>query len=94
MRNTQTIRCARRSDSQLPYRRILSVGGVNPDGSRWKQSQSQTIREIEGGVWDYYVQAQWRREKISVAIYFGVKYIKADSDALHPDTLLSLPECP
>jgi hypothetical protein len=94
MRNSQTIRCVNRGLSRLPHERIVSVGGTNPDGTHWKQSQGQTIREIETGAWDYYVQAQWRRDKISVATYFGVKYIKADGDVLHPETLLSLPECP
>ncbi len=94
MRHSQTIRCVNKSDSRLPHERILNVGGANPDGSRWKQSHQQTIREIEEGAWDYYVQAVWRRDKVTVATYLGVKYLKAAGDALHPETLLALPECP
>jgi hypothetical protein len=94
MRYTQTIRCVRRSDSRLPYRRIASVGGANPDGSRWKQSQEQTIKEIENDVWEFYAQSGWRRDRVVVASYMGFKYIKGLGDELEPEALLALPECP
>jgi hypothetical protein len=94
MRHSQTIRCVARGRGRFPYERILSVGGTNPDGSRWKQSQKQTIKEIEDGAWEYYVEGAWRRHRIVVATYMGAKYIKAEGDALHPDTLLYLPQCP
>jgi hypothetical protein len=94
MRHTQTIRCVNKSDSRLPHQRVLNVGGVNADGSRWKQSQQKTIKEIEEGSWEFYVQGTWRRDRLTVATYSGLKYIKCVGDNLHPDTLLSLPECP
>ncbi|MGA2792261.1 MAG: DUF3892 domain-containing protein [Roseiarcus sp.] len=94
MPHTQTIRCVKKSDSRLPYQRILSVGGINPDGSHWTQSHEKTIKEIESGLWEFYSQGAWRRDRIIVATYLGYKYIKAVGDVSHPDTLLSLPECP
>jgi hypothetical protein len=94
MRHTQTIRCVIKSYSRLPHRRIQSVGGANPDGSRWKQSQEQTISEIESDLWEFYAQRSWQRERIVVATHLGFKYIKGMSDGVDPDSLLSLPDCP
>jgi hypothetical protein len=94
MPHTQTIRCVKKSDSRLAYLRILSVGGTNSDGSRWTQSQEKTIKEIESGQWEFFAQGVWRRDRIVVSTYLGYKYLKAVDDVSHPDTLLSLPECP
>lgn len=94
MPHTQTIRCAKKSESRLAYHRILGVGGTNADGSRWAQTQEKTIKEIESGQWEFFVQGAWRRDRIVVATYLGYKYLKAVDDVSHPDTLLSLPECP
>ena len=93
MPHAQTIRCVNKGHGRQPHERILNVGGLNEDGSRWKQSQQQTIKEIEDGSWEYYSQFTWRRDRIIVATYLGRKYLKAIGDELHPDTLLALPEC-
>ncbi|WP_158817054.1 DUF3892 domain-containing protein [Methylocapsa sp. S129] len=94
MPHSQTIRCINKGYGRSPHERILNVGGVNEDGSHWKQSQQQTIKEIEEGSWEYYSQLVWRRDRIVVATYLGYKYIKAAGDDIQPNTLLSLPECP
>jgi hypothetical protein len=94
MPHTQTIRCVNKSYSRHPHERILNVGGTNDDGSRWKQSHQQTIKEIEDGSWEYYAQLVWRRDRVVVATYQGKKYIKTIGDDIQPDTLLDLPECP
>lgn len=70
------------------------MGGVNPDGSRWKQSQEQTIKEIESDLWEFYAQSGLRRDRVIVGYYMGFKYIKGLSDEVSPEALLSLPECP
>jgi hypothetical protein len=93
MPHAQTIRCVKKGHGRFPHERILNVGGVNEDGSHWRQSQQQTVREIEDGTWEYYSQFVWRRDRIVVATYQGNKYIKAAGDDLQPNTLLSLPEC-
>jgi hypothetical protein len=89
------ISCIHRSDRLNHDRRIRSIGGVNPDGSRWKISQDSAIAGIESGRWTFYISQDGRDVEIIVAISrYGGKYIKAaDDTGPHPDSLLALPEC-
>ena len=95
MASNQTIRCINKDDRQNPYERIINVGGTNSDGGRWKQSQQQTIREIDAGEWVYYVGEGQNRVKVITSISpYDNKYIKTEADGKEPNNLLSLPECP
>jgi hypothetical protein len=74
-----------------PHERIRNVG--IPGG--WKQSQEQTIKEIEEGSYSYFVTRGGRTVDVIVATSrYGNKYIKTTADGEQPDNLLSLPECP
>nr|WP_225130552.1 DUF3892 domain-containing protein [Bradyrhizobium sp. SUTN9-2] len=66
------IQCINKTDRQNPHERIKNVGGVNPDGSRWKQSVDHTIKEIENGVWEFYVEEK-RTADVIVAVHNGHK---------------------
>lgn len=96
MPKTQTIRCIVKNDRQSPYEAIEQVGGTNSDGSRWKQSQKQTVQEIDSGEWEYYAEGgNVRRVKVITATSrFGHRYIKTEADGEEPNNLLSLPTCP
>lgn len=95
MPSTQTIRCINKDERKNPYERITHVGGTNPNGSNWKQTQETTIREIESGQWVFYVGEGTRRVKVVVSISpYGNKYIRTEADGREPNNLLSLPECP
>ncbi|TKB92136.1 MAG: DUF3892 domain-containing protein [Mesorhizobium sp.] len=92
---TQTIRSINKDDRLNPYERIINVGGLNPDGKRWKQSQQQTIVDIDSGTWEYFVGDGPMRVRVVTALSpFGHRYIKTASDGKEPNNLLSLPECP
>lgn len=95
MPKTQTIRCINKDDRKNPYERIINVGGANPNGSRWKLSQQQVVRDIEAGEWEFYVGRDNSRVKVIVAVSpYNNKYIKTEADGKEPNNLLSLPECP
>ena len=89
------IRCINKSDRSNPHERIISIGGVNADGARWKRSQQQAIIDIETGVYRYFVNAGGHTVWVIVAVsQWGHKYIKTTVDGEHPNNLLALPECP
>nr|WP_210268596.1 DUF3892 domain-containing protein [Bradyrhizobium sp. NBAIM32] len=88
------VRCVSKTDSTNPHERISSIGGVYSNGSHWKQSVVQTIRDIESGAWEFYVQEDGLTAGLIVAKHEGHKYIKTTADGIQPDNLLSLAECP
>lgn len=94
MANRLRIRCINKTDRMNPHERIKNVGGQNADGSRWKQSVDQTVREIESREWEFFVTEGGRTVDVIVATHNGNKYIKTTADGIQPDNLLSLPECP
>jgi hypothetical protein len=82
-----------RSDRLNHDRRLLGVGGVNPDGAHWRLAEAEAIAAIEAGRWSFYVEARGREVPIIVAVSkYGSKYLKGAGDALQPETLLALPE--
>ncbi|WP_027556189.1 DUF3892 domain-containing protein [Bradyrhizobium sp. Cp5.3] len=88
------IRCINKTDKMDPHERIENVGGVYSSGSRWKQSVSQTIKDIESGEWEFYVEEDGITVGLIVAKHNGHKYIKTTADGIQPNDLLSLAECP
>jgi len=95
MATSVRIMCINKSDRYNPHERILYIGGVNPDGSRWKLSQAEAIKATEEGKYSFYVMVNNRPVNVVVAkSQYGNKYLKTESDGEQPNNLLSLPECP
>lgn len=89
------VKCVNKSDRYNPHERVLSIGGTNPDGKRWKLSQLEAIEGIENNKWRFYVNAGGKSVWVIVAVSAqGHKYLKTEADGEQPNNLLSLPECP
>ncbi|MCP3475617.1 DUF3892 domain-containing protein [Bradyrhizobium sp. CCGUVB1N3] len=88
------IRCINTTDRRNSHERLSHVGGVNPDGTPWKRSIDQAIRDIESNEWEFYVEENGRRVDVVCATHEGYKYLKTAADDIHPDNLLLLAECP
>jgi len=89
------IRCINKRDRPNPHERILFVGGVELNGSRWKRDQQQAIQDLESGARRYWVHVRGKSVWVVVATgQSGHKYLKTEEDGEEQDNLLSLPECP
>ena len=89
------IKCINKSDRQNAHERIKNIGGVNPDGARWKLTLDEAIAGIEAEKWRFYVSVNGKSVWVVIAkSAAGHKYLKTESDGEQPNNLLSLPECP
>ena len=88
------VLCINKTDRENPHERIRNIGGVNPNGSRWKFSQHEAITRIESGGYAFYTNVNGKKARVIVATHLGNKYLKTENDGVHPNNLLALPECP
>jgi hypothetical protein len=89
------VKCVNKSDRNNPHERILSIGGMNPNGTPWKLSQQAAIEGVESNKWKFYVNVGGKSVWVVIAKSAqGNKYLKTEADKEHENNLLSLPECP
>jgi hypothetical protein len=89
------ITCINKSDRFDPHERILSIGGLNKDSTRWKMPQQKAVEGIEKGKYSFYVTRNGKTVGVIIATSrYGHQYLKTEADGEQPNNLLSLPECP
>lgn len=89
------IQCINKTDRMNPHERIQNIGGVNPDGTRWKMSLDRAIEGIKEGKWRFWVSVDNKSVWVDIATSaYRNEYLKTDADREQPNNLLSLPECP
>jgi Protein of unknown function (DUF3892) len=89
------IDCINKANRFDPNEKIRSVGGENPDGSRWKLTEEQAILGMKQGKWEFYVERPigFKVKVVIAQTADGTEYLKTEADSRQPDNLLSLPEC-
>ena len=88
------VDCINKTDRTDPHERISHIGGANPDGTRWRLTESDAIAGIEEGKWTFYVERPARdRIAVMIATRLSRKYLKTAADGEQPNNLLALPEC-
>lgn len=89
------ISCINKTQRQSAHERISHVGGLNPDGSRWKLPLDRAIQGTLEGKWKFYVSVNGKSVWVIVAkSAHGYPYLKTENDGEQPNNLLSLVECP
>jgi len=81
-----------RSNSDIPNDIILSIGGVNSNGTFWRISQATAIEGILNKKWDFYVNYNGVEIDVVLGEYNNQYYLKGSIDDELPNVLLSLPE--
>ena len=92
---TVQVQCINKTNRVSPHERIHSIGGLNPNGSRWKLGVDQAIAGIKADQWRFWTTTpQGKSVWVIIAMHEGREYLKTEADGLHPNNLLALPECP
>jgi hypothetical protein len=95
MATRHRVSCINKRGNHLnAHERISYIGGINDDGTRWKLSEDDAIKAIEGKKYEFYVSVNGINVNVIVATHKERKYLKTETDGYSPDNLLSLPECP
>jgi len=93
---TVQVMCIVKRDRTSAHERIRAIGGINPDRTRWKLTESAAIAGIKNGKYRFFVERPvgHRVNVIIAKTSAGHEYLKTEADGEQPNNLLALPECP
>lgn len=81
-----------RSNSHILYEIIMSIGGINSNGTFWKISQSTAVDGILNGKWKFFIINDGVEIEVIVGNSNNRYYLKTVLDYEIPSALLKLPE--
>ncbi len=81
-----------RSNSEIPNEIILSIGGINSNGTFWRISQATAIEGILSEKYKFYVLYNGIEIDVVLGQFNNQYYLKSSIDDKIPSVLLSLPE--
>ena len=94
VRRAIRVDCVSRSARVSPYHRIQAIGGLGPDGLRWRLSEDAAISAIDEERVVFYIERPMgHRVNLVAAQGLGKRFLKAESDGESPDRLFGLPDC-
>ncbi|MBI5693364.1 MAG: DUF3892 domain-containing protein [Verrucomicrobia bacterium] len=79
-----------RAYSRDPLERVVSIGGVNADRTRWLLSQAEAIALIEAGTDEFFFHSGGQSVRVVVLVHKGEKYLQSERERTHPDDLLDV----
>ena len=81
-----------RSNSGIPNEIILSIGGINSNGTFWRISQETAIEGMLSKKWKFYLLYNGVEIDVVLGEFNNQYYLKSSIDDKIPSVLLSLPE--
>lgn len=88
------IQCTNSDGTDADYR-IDNIGGVNPNGDRWKLTIDEAINGINSGKWTFYTHEGGQRADVVIRTSSANRlYLTTLPDNFVGNNLSRLPECP
>lgn len=95
MATPRQILSIEKTDRPEVHDRISQIAGANPDSTPWTMNMPEAISAAESGEFRFYASVWGRAVWVVVATDAGgTKYLKAETDGLQPNNLLTIPARP
>ena len=91
---TLQISCVHQRQHQDPHQRVVAVGGVKPDGSRWRLTELQAVSAIKSGTTHFFITGGGRTSRVVIDHHNAREFLKSQDDGDVPESLLGLPDFP
>ena len=88
------VTCIRKTGTHEPHDCIHGIGGRTDNGNPFFHTVAEAINQMDCKFVTYYTDEGGKRANLTIAEHNENRYLKTQNDDVHPNNLLSLPECP